>query len=390
MSKPTVVFIAGERQHAGKTVTSLGVISAISKIIDPKDIGYFKPVGQEMITLPNGERIDKDVRIVKEFTGLDMPDMGILSPVRVVSGVTRDYITGTNQKEITAKFEKNIHETMEALSDKKLIIAEGTGHPGVGSVVGLSSARVANMLDAKILYLVGGGIGRSIDELEVDLSFFVHHHSRVAGVLFNKVLPKKLDQMKEVITEQALDNVFPEWDPALKVFGYMPIVKYLNNPSMHLISHSFKEHRAIKGGKCAGAWHIPCRKVKIISQDYEIFNPDKSLRSRDIAVMGAGSHRRPKAVIDWNNRQPNDGKLGGVVLTCATEEMPDQASMNLLADSCLPAIAVIQDTADTDATLYKCFSNTKLQLYDKMKHRSIVDLFAEHFDAERFIKAFGL
>ena len=90
MSKPAVVFIAGERQHAGKTVTSLGLISALSNHIDPKDIGYFKPVGQEMITLPNGQRIDKDVRVVQEFTDLDMPDLGILSPVRVVSGITRD------------------------------------------------------------------------------------------------------------------------------------------------------------------------------------------------------------------------------------------------------------------------------------------------------------
>ena len=195
MKKPPVVFIAGERQHAGKTVTSLGVISAISKIIDPKDIGYFKPVGQEMVTLPNGIKIDKDVRIVKEFTGLDMPDMGILSPVRVVSGVTRDYITGDNQREITAGFEKNSHETMKTLSNKKLIIAEGTGHPGVGSVVGLSNAKVANMLGAKILYLVGGGIGSARDELEVVLCYFSHHHSQMAGVVCNKVLPAKLDRM---------------------------------------------------------------------------------------------------------------------------------------------------------------------------------------------------
>jgi dethiobiotin synthetase len=222
MSKPAIVFIAGERQHAGKTVTSLGLISALCNHIDPKDIGYFKPVGQEMVTLASGERIDKDVRIVKEFTDLDMPDMGMLSPVRVVSGVTRDYITGTNQKEITAKFEESILKTLEALSHKKLIIAEGTGHPGVGSVVGLSNAHVANMLGAKILYLVGGGIGRTLDELEVDLSYFSHNHSQVAGVLFNKVRPAKVDMMKEVITEKALDRIFPEWDPALKVLVTCP------------------------------------------------------------------------------------------------------------------------------------------------------------------------
>ena len=389
MKKPPVVFIAGERQHAGKTVTSLGLISAISKIIDPKDIGYFKPVGQEMVTLASGERIDKDVRIVKEFTGLDMPDMGMLSPVRVVSGVTRDYIKSEDPRTITAQFEKSIRETMESFSDKKLIIAEGTGHPGVGSVVGLSNARVANMLEARILYLVGGGIGRTIDELEVDLSYFSHHHNRVAGVLFNKVLPGKVDMMKEVIDEPALARIFPEWNPVLDIYGYMPKVKYLNNPSMHLISHSFRGHRTIRGGRCGGAWHVACRKVKVISQDYEVFNPDRSLRPRDIAVLGAGTHRRLKKIIEFNKRLPGE-KLGGVILTCANDKMPDDKSIALLADSCLPAIAVMQDTADTDATLYKCFSNTKLQLYDKKKHQQIRELFAEHFDAERFIRAFGL
>ena len=388
MKRPPIVFIAGERQHAGKTVTSLGIISALTNHIDPKDIGYFKPVGQEMITLQSGEKIDKDVRIIKEFTGLDMPDMGMLSPVRIVSGVTRDYITGTQQREITARFEQTVHQTLDMLSDKKLIIAEGTGHPGVGSVVGMANSRVANLLDAKILYLVGGGVGRTIDELEVDLSYFSHHHSRVAGVLFNKVLPDKVDMMKEVLTEKALDRIFPEWDPALKIFGYMPQVKYLNNPSMHLISHSFKEHRTLKGGRSGTAWHQPCRKVKIISQDYDYFDP-AILKPRDIAVIGAGSHRRVKKIIEYNNSLPND-KLGGLILTCANNDSPNAETVALVADSCIPTIAVLKDTADTDATLYKCFSNTKLQLYDHMKHKLIVDFFAEHFDTERFIQTFGL
>jgi BioD-like phosphotransacetylase family protein len=389
MKRPPIVFIAGERQHAGKTVTSLGIISALSNHIDPKDIGYFKPVGQEMITLPSGERIDKDVRIVQEFTGIDMPDMGMLSPVRIVSGVTRDYITGTQQREITARFEAAVIKTLDTLSDKKFIIAEGTGHPGVGSVVGMANSRVANLLGARILYLVGGGVGRTIDELEVDLSYFSHHHSRVAGVLFNKVLPDKVEMMKDVLTEESLDRIFPEWDPPLKVFGYMPQVKYLNNPSMHLISESFKDHRSIKSGRSADAWHLPCRKVKIISQDYEVFEPDRYLRPRDIAVIAAGSHRRLAKLVEFNNTLPEE-KLGGIILTCANHKMPDAATLELLSQSHLPAIAVAQDTAETDATLYKCYTNTKLQLYDRMKHKLIVDLFNEHFDVGRFIRSFGL
>ncbi|MEE9368219.1 MAG: AAA family ATPase [Pontiella sp.] len=388
MKKPPVVFIAGERQHAGKTVTSLGVISAICKHIDPADIGYFKPVGQEMITLPNGEKIDKDVQIVKEFTELDMPDLGMLSPVRVVSGVTRDYITGTNQKALTAQFEKSIHKTMESLAHKKLIIAEGTGHPGVGSVIGLSNARVANMLHAKILYLVGGGIGRTLDELEVDLSYFSHHHSRVAGVLFNKVLPKKVNMMKEVLTEKALDRIFPEWNPSLKIFGYMPQVKYLNNPSMNLISHSFKQHRIIEGAD-SDAWNNACRKVVVISQGSNVFRPEGHLKPRDIAVIGAGSHTRLKRIIEFNKALPNE-KLGGIILTCARDNMPDHKAEKWLVKSGIPTVVVEQDTAHADMTLHKCFSNTKLQLYDIKKHQHIVELFTESFDVEHFIKAFGL
>ena len=109
MNRPPVVFIAGERQHAGKTTTSLGIISALCEHMDPADIGYFKPVGQEMVTLPNGERIDKDVLVVQQFTDLDISEPGMLSSVRVVSGVTRNYIQSENRHQITERFEASIN-----------------------------------------------------------------------------------------------------------------------------------------------------------------------------------------------------------------------------------------------------------------------------------------
>ncbi len=389
MNKPLVVFIAGERQHAGKTVTSLGLISALCNHIDPADIGYFKPVGQELVTLPNGERIDKDVRIIQEFTDLDMPDLGILSPVRVVSGITREYIASNNPQERTAVFEAAIHKSMEHLSRKRLIIAEGTGHPGVGSVIGLSNAHVANMLGARILYLVGGGIGRTLDELEVDLSYFSHKQCRVAGILFNKVRPAKVNMMRENLHEGVLNRIFPEWDPSLKIFGYMPQVKYLNNPSMQLISLSFKTHRIIEGTP-ESAWHRACWKVVVVSQGADAFLPENHLKSRDIAVIGAGSHTRLKRIIDFNTTLPDNEKLGGIILTCATAHMPDAVCREWLAQSGIPALIVSKDTASTDMTLHKCFNSTKLQLYDKKKHRRIVSLFTKHFDAERFIRAYGL
>jgi len=386
MNKPSVIFIAGERQHAGKTVASLGIISALSKQMDPKDIGYFKPVGQELVKLPSGERIDKDVRIVQEFTGLEMPDLAILSPVRVVDGVTRDYIAADNPNERTRAFEQAVVQAKERLSHKKIIIAEGTGHPGVGSVIGMSNAHVANLLDAKILYLVGGGIGRTMDELEVDLSYFAHHHSHVGGVLFNKVLPSKVESMRAVVNEKLLKRTFPEWDPALGVFGYMPTVDYLNNPSMQLLAKSFREARIIENSD-RGAWQKPCQKVNVITQGSDSFVPEGHLAPRDIAVLGAASHRRLKRVLDFNATLPNE-KLGGIILTCAKSEMPNAIASQWLAESGIPTLAVTADAGEVDQVVYKAFTNTKLQLYDKQKHEQIVQLFETHFDVQRFMNKF--
>ena len=387
MKTPPVIFIAGERQHAGKTTTSLGIISALSKFMNPEDIGYFKPVGQEMVSLSNGERIDKDVLVIKQFTNLTMEDIPMLSPVRVVSGVTSNYIRSNKRNQITENFELSIKKSLDSLSNKKFIIAEGTGHPGVGSVIGLSNAKVANLLNAKILYLVGGGIGRTIDELEVDLSYFSHNNNMVSGVLFNKIIPSKVNNIKSILTEESIQRIFCEWDPSLQVFGYMPQVKYLNNPSMELISLSFKDMKPMNNQLDSENGRAPCGTVKIISQDYEEFNPALRLKSHDIAVIAAGTHRRLQRIIDYSKRL-KDGPIGGIILTCASDDYPDALTLDILSKTTIPAISVEKDTAETDQVLYKCFQDTKLQLYDQKKYEMIINLFEENFDTERFIKTY--
>jgi hypothetical protein len=385
---PKIIYIAGERQHAGKTVSTLGLFSALCSVLDPADIGYFKPVGQEMVQLPSGERIDKDIMIVKEFTGMTLPDLGILSPVRVSGHVTRDYLTCDDPRQRTEAYERAILRAIEHLSDKKLIIAEGTGHPGVGSVVGLSNARVANLLKARILYLVGGGIGKPVDELEVDLSYFSHKRSQVLGVLFNKVLPSKIEMMKRVLSEESLHRIFPEWHPPLQVFGYIPEVSHLGHPSMELVAQQFKTARLLNEG-CTERWYRSCAAVNVISQGNHSFRAEEHLQPRDIAVLGAGSHRRLKKIVKLDRRL-GDTPLGGLILNCAGNDMPDARARDIIAGSQLPVIAVEDDAGQVDQKLYRCFVNTKLQTYDRRKFAEIQTLFADHFDARRFVRSMDL
>ena len=55
-----------------------------------------------------------------------------------------------------------------AAFENDYIIVEGTGHAGVGSVFNLSNADVAKRLDAKVIIVARGGIGRPVDEIAIN------------------------------------------------------------------------------------------------------------------------------------------------------------------------------------------------------------------------------
>ena len=72
-------------------------------------------------------------------------------------------------------------------ADKDLLVIEGTGHAGVGAVVGLSNARVAALLEAPVVIVSEGGVGRPIDEIVLNHALFERDGVRVVGAVVNKV-----------------------------------------------------------------------------------------------------------------------------------------------------------------------------------------------------------
>ena len=97
---------------------------------------------------------------------------------------------------------------------------------------------------------------------------------------------------------------------------------------------------------------MPCRKVKIISQNYKKFNPAMRLKSRDIAVIAAGTHRRLKSIINYS-KSLEDGSIGGIILTCATD-YPDSLTVEILSKTDIPVFSVQIDAA---LKQIRCFTN---------------------------------
>jgi BioD-like phosphotransacetylase family protein len=383
-----VIYIAGFRQHAGKTLTSLGIISQLLKRFKPEEIGYIKPVGQELVKLPDGTKIDKDATIIQKFVLPDI-DLKYVSPVRLGSGVTKKYLKSDNKEKITADFEAAILEAMATLKDKKVVIAEGTGHPGVGGIVNLSNSRVAQLINAEVLYLAGGGIGKTLDMLDVDITYFARTGATVRGVVFNKLIPEKIEQMKEYITPEYLTERFSEDGSQIAINGFLPIVSQLNKPSMELIYHKFPS-AIIAGGIDRNEWKIPSAGVTIISQSHINFKAEDHLKARDIVIISCHSERRLKNILAYNESLPQEEKIAGILFTCAKVGLRLKESIKAVVEHSVPALYVKEDTSSADTILYNSIKNTKLQSYDTGKYDQIKTLFDNYFDLDEFMSSFGV
>ena len=382
-----VIYIAGFRQHAGKTMTSLGIISLLKKYFPEDKIGYIKPVGQELFTLPDGSKIDKDGKIIEQFV-LPHIDMGVISPVRLGSGVTKNFLKSDNPEAITKEFEHEIYRTMEAMSDKEIVIAEGTGHPGVGAIVGLSNARVSQMLNADILFLAGGGVGKTLDMLETDMSYLKVKGARVKGLVFNKLLEDKIDSMKDLVSESLINKYFGMPEEPISVLGYLPEVTGLDRPSMKLIQGKFPD--SYIAGKIGRNWENPIGNIKIISLSHESFAPEQYVEPGDLVILTADSRRRLSKLLKYNASFPKGGGINGIILTCMNDSFKLKERIALVQAAGVPAFYVREDTSTTDSRIHEVIKNTKIQPWDENKMKKITELFEKYFDFDKFVRRFDI
>src|SRR6187200_1274849 len=180
------VFIAATRQNDGKTTTSLGLLAALQHYY-PR-VGYIKPVGQRFVEIDE-QKIDEDTVLMDRVYQLNCPLVD-MSPIAVEPDFTRKYLESSNYDALV----KKIHKAFDRVAwEKDFVLCEGSGHAGVGSVFDLSNARVAKLLNAKVVIVSRGGIGKPIDEVSLNQALFEKEGVEIIGVIINKVVPEKVE-----------------------------------------------------------------------------------------------------------------------------------------------------------------------------------------------------
>jgi BioD-like phosphotransacetylase family protein len=217
------IFIAATGQNTGKTTISLSLVHLARQKY--RRVGFIKAVGPKCQEF-NGCVVDKDAALMARVFGLE-EDIRLMSPVVLGRGSTKQYLDGHLT---TAALEERLVAACREMERKyDFLVIEGAGHGGVGSVVGLSNGRVANLCGAPVVMVSGGGIGSVIDSVLLNLPLYKAEGSPVRLLLVNRLLPEK-----RVESLGYLAKAFaPLRIPVSGAFDYSPI---LANPTLNHVA----------------------------------------------------------------------------------------------------------------------------------------------------------
>ena len=275
------VYLAATGQNRGKTTVSLGVLDGFHR--RGLSTGFIKPVGQRTI-IEDGVPADEDAVLMKSVFQLAEP-LGQMSPVHIPRGFTQAYIEGRVVEDLGDRI-RTAHAAFAA--DRDILLIEGTGHAGVGAVVGLSNAAVAAMIGAPAVIVSEGGVGRPIDEIVLNAALFERQGVHVAGAIVNKVdLDAKPGLARTLELGLARQGI-----PLLGVLPYRPI---LSNPTLAMVLegvhgetlHPGPDLDQVIGGVAIGAMEPEHMLERIAPRSLVIVPGDRE----DVIAAIVGAHR---------------------------------------------------------------------------------------------------
>jgi hypothetical protein len=357
------IFIAATKQNDGKTTVSLGLICNFQKKF--KRVAFIKPIGQRYLE-EDGLKIDEDSVLIEKVCGIHsgLKDM---SPIAVEKGFTEKYISRPDKKSISNRIRQSYRRVARR---QQLVIIEGTGHAGVGSVFDHSNAYVARLLGAKAIIISSGGVGRPIDEIMLNKALFEKEGVKVLGVIVNKILPDKFDRISRMV-RKGLER------KGLKVLGVIPYNPMMARPTVGqildeagyelLFGQDYIENpisRIIVGAM------KPEDAVRYITDGCFLITPGDR---EDVIVAALGC---------FKDADKQKLKISGLVLTGDITPFP--SVMNLLSKSSIPVLWAKEDTYTVTAAIHDL--TVKIRPRDEVKVSTAIKLIKDHVDLKSILK----
>jgi BioD-like phosphotransacetylase family protein len=356
------IFVAATRMDDGKTTTSVGLFAALQQRF-PR-IGFIKPVGQRFVEI-EGAKIDEDTVLINDTYHPHTP-LKAMSPIAVEPDFTRRYLSGG----ITHQLHDRVRTAFDiAAWEKDFVIIEGTGHAGVGSVFDLSNATVAKLLQSKVIIVSRAGIGRPIDEIAMNLALFEKHGVEVIGAIINRVVPEKMDMLKEYATIGLARLGLP-------LLGMIPMHTELYKPTVN------QACLRVKGEFIAGAQHKRRRIAKLGVGAMSCKNAERLLNPGTLIITPGDREDLIMMILNNEAQNQSRGYLAGVVLTDGI--LPPESVLEMIRERSIPFIKTNLDISS--ATTAIGHMTVKTEVGDRDKIGVIQKLIQDHVQVDRILE----
>ncbi len=361
MGKEKKIFVAATRQNDGKTMVSLGLLLNLKQMV-PKT-GFIKPVGQRYVEI-DGHKVDEDSVLVGRVLGTDASRLKQMSPIAVAKGFTEKYLDQGRVEELIAIIEKSYARCAEG---NDLVMIEGTGHAGVGSVFDLNNAAVARILNSKVVLVTIGGIGRPIDEVMLNKALFEKEGVELIGVIVNKVLPEKMDKIRTYV-KRGLER------KGIDLLGVIPYTELLSHPTMGQIKETLnlklmhgEEFLGNRVGKAVVCAMSPHNALKYIHHGSLVITPGDR-EDLILAIIGSSMIKCEK-----------ESRIAGLILTGGLT--PYKTIVELLRRTEVPVLKAEQDTYTITSRIHDLV--VKIRDTDTEKIEMAARLMREYVDVDK-------
>jgi hypothetical protein len=357
------IFVAATRMDDGKTTTSVGLFAALQHRFSR--IGYIKPVGQRFVEI-EGTKIDEDTVLINETYHPHTP-LKAMSPIAVEPDFTRRYLSGG----ITHQLHDRVRIAFDVAAwEKDFVIIEGTGHAGVGSVFDLSNAVVAKLLRSKVIIVSRAGIGRPIDEISLNLALFEKQGVEVIGAIINRVMPEKMEMLKEYATLGLAKLGLP-------LLGMIPMHAELYKPTVN------QACQQLRGEFIAGAQHKRRRVARLGIGAMSARNAERLLTQGTLVVTPGDREDLIMMILDQNSAASSSrNHLAGVVLTDGI--LPNEKVMELIRHGSIPFISTSADVSSASTAIARM--TVKTEVGDRDKIGLIQKLVQDYVQVDRIVE----
>ncbi|PDH28921.1 MAG: hypothetical protein CNE95_05665 [Puniceicoccaceae bacterium MED-G30] len=361
------IFIAATRMNDGKTTVSLALFSALRAL--SARVGFIKPVGQRFVEV-EGHKIDEDTVLLDTIFNVEVP-IQAMSPISIHHTFTREYLDepGENHAEL---IDKMCRAFDRAAYEKDYIIIEGTGHAGVGSVFDLSNADVAKRLNAKVIIVARGGIGRPVDEIALNKALFEQAGVEVIGAIINKVEADKLEMISNYAGKALASKEIP-------LLGCIPLEETLTTPNLKQIVEElgarWLNHCPVAGSERINKVIIGAMAAKGL---VEFLQPG-------VLIITPGD--REDIILSAMAAEGIAGKsiVSGIILT--RDLLPHPKLMEMIEKTRIPVVICRQESYYVASKINNM--TIKTQPYDTDKIPIIQNLITKNIDIESIRNAFS-